>query len=120
MTHIAVEMPEEHGEKRYWLLHYLEYTLPLAEPRYSEMLEVWKVEQLSAGWRPGSVCGGRLLWGEDSQPWTAAFYELTGAAGQSSDFFGAPLPPAGRGRSTERTSGCMCCMMPSGRRTAMC
>lgn len=89
MTHIAVEMPEEHGEKRYWLLHYLEYTLPLAEPRYSEMLEVWKVEQLSAGWRPGSVCGGRLLWGEDSQPWTAAFYELTGATGQSSDFFGA-------------------------------
>ena len=88
MTHIAVELPEQYGEKRYWLLHYLDYTLPLLEPRYTEMLEVWKVEQMSEGWRSGSVCEGRLLCDRDGQALTADLYELTGNADWSSDFFG--------------------------------
>ncbi len=87
MTHVVVELPEQYGEKQCILIHYLDYTL-LSGPRYSEMMEIWKAEQMLEDWRSGSICSGRLLCDRDGQPLTADFYELTGATNETEDFFG--------------------------------
>ena len=87
MTHIAVEMPEQYGEKRYYILHYLEYeTLPKA--RYTDGLIIWPIWQSEVGWSPGGFCGGRLLCDKSGQSYTAGFPAMESGNREITDIFG--------------------------------
>ena len=59
MTHVAVELPEEDGVRRYIYIHYLTYdTTPSP---YTEMLELWPAWQTQGDWFPGGHVSGRVL-----------------------------------------------------------
>lgn len=87
MTHVAVELPEEDGVRRYIYIHYLTYdTQP--SPRLTEALELWPAWQVEIGWTPGGAVSGRLLCERSGGEQTAPFYSLTGGSQQITDIFG--------------------------------
>lgn len=87
MTHVAVELPEEDGVRRYIYIHHLTYdTQP--SPRLTEALELWPAWQVEIGWTPGGAVSGRLLCERSGGEQTAPFYSLTGGSQQITDIFG--------------------------------
>ena len=87
MTHVAVELPEEDGVRRYIYIHHLTYdTQP--SPRLTEALELWPAWQVEIGWTPGGAVSGRLLCERSGGEQTAPFYSLTGGSHQITDIFG--------------------------------
>ena len=87
MTHVAVELPEEDGVRRYIYIHHLTYdTQP--SPRLTEALELWPAWQMEIGWTPGGAVSGRLLCERSGGEQTAPFYSLTGGSQQITDIFG--------------------------------
>ena len=67
MTHVAVELPEQDGVRRYIYIHHLTYdTQP--SPRLTEALELWPAYQFRDSWAP--------------------VYSLTGGSHQITDIFG--------------------------------
>ena len=87
MTHVAVELPEEDGVRRYIYIHHLTYdTQP--SPRLTEALELWPAWQVEIGWTPGGAVSGRLLCKRSGGEQTAPFYSLTGGSHQITDIFG--------------------------------
>ena len=59
MTHVAVELPEEDGVRRYIYIHHLTYAAPPSP--YTEMLELWPAWQTQGDWFPGGHVSGRVL-----------------------------------------------------------
>mgnify|MGYP004648863519 FL=1 len=87
MRHVAVELPEEDGVRRYIYIHHLTYdTQP--SPRLTEVLELWPAWQMEIGWTPGGAVSGRLLCERSGGEQTAPFYSLTGGSQQITDIFG--------------------------------
>ena len=87
MTHVAVELPEEDGVRRYIYIHHLTYdTQP--SPRLTEALELWPAYQFRDSWAPGGAVSGRLLCERSGGEQTAPFYSLTGGSHQITDIFG--------------------------------
>lgn len=87
MTHVAVELPEEDGVRRYIYIHHLTYdTQP--SPRLTEALELWPAYQFRDSWAPGGAVSGRLLCERSGGEQTAPFYSLTGGSQQITDIFG--------------------------------
>ena len=79
MTHVAVELPEEDGVRRYIYIHHLTYAAPPSP--YTEMLELWPAWQTQGDWFPRRPCqrpcplrekrhgaGRRLPHAEERQP----------------------------------------------------
>lgn len=87
MTHVAVELPEQDGIRRYIYIHHLTYdTQP--SPRLTEALELWPAYQFRDSWAPGGAVSGRLLCERSGGEQTAPFYSLTGGSHQITDIFG--------------------------------
>lgn len=87
MTHVAVELPEQDGVRRYIYIHHLTYdTQP--SPRLTEALELWPAYQFRDSWAPGGAVSGRLLCERSGGEQTAPFYSLTGGSHQITDIFG--------------------------------
>ena len=87
MTHVAVELPEQDGVRRYIYIHHLTYdTQP--SPRLTEALELWPAYQFRDSWAPGGAVSGRLLCERSGGEQTALFYSLTGGSHQITDIFG--------------------------------
>ena len=82
MTHVAVELREQDGVRRYIYIHHLTYdTQP--SPRLTEALD-----QFRDSWAPGGAVSGRLLCERSGGEQTAPFYSLTGGSHQITDIFG--------------------------------
>lgn len=86
MTHVAVELPEEDGVRRYIYIHYLTYDTPTSP--YTEMLELWPAWQTQDGWFPGGHVSGRVLCERNGTAQAAAFHTLESGSQQVSDLFG--------------------------------
>lgn len=87
MTHVAVELREQDGVRRYIYIHHLTYdTQP--SPRLTEALELWPAYQFRDSWAPGGAVSGRLLCERSGGEQTAPFYSLTGGSHQITDIFG--------------------------------
>ena len=86
MTHVAVELPEEDGVRRYIYIHYLTYDTPPSP--YTEMLELWPAWQTQGDWFPGGHVSGRVLCERNGTAQTAAFHTLKSGSQQVSDLFG--------------------------------
>ena len=86
MTHVAVELPEEDGVRRYIYIHYLTYDTPTSP--YTEMLELWPAWQTQGGWFPGGHVSGRVLCERNGTAQAAAFHTLESGSQQVSDLFG--------------------------------
>ena len=87
MTHVAVELPEEDGVRRYIYIPHLTYAAP-PSPRLTEALELWPAYQFRDSWAPGGAVSGRLLCERSGGEQTALFYSLTGGSHQITDIFG--------------------------------
>lgn len=86
MTHVAVELPEEDGVRRYIYIHYLTYAAPPSP--YTEMLELWPTWQTQGDWFPGGHVSGRVLCERNGTAQAAAFHTLESGSQQVSDLFG--------------------------------
>ena len=86
MTHVAVELPEEDGVRRYIYIHYLTYDTPPSP--YTEMLELWPAWQTQGDWFPGGHVSGRVLCERNGTAQAAAFHTLKSGSQQVSDLFG--------------------------------
>ena len=86
MTHVAVELPEEDGVRRYIYIHHLTYAAPLSP--YTEMLELWPAWQTQGDWFPGGHVSGRVLCERNGTAQAAAFHTLKSGSQQVSDLFG--------------------------------
>ena len=87
MTHVAVELREQDGVRRYIYIHHLTYdTQP--SPRLTEALELWPAYQFRDSWAPGGAVSGRLLCERSGGEQTAPSYSLTGGSHQITDIFG--------------------------------
>ena len=86
MTHVAVELPEEDGVRRYIYIHHLTYAAPPSP--YTEMLELWPAWQTQGDWSPGGHVSGRVLCERNGTAQTAAFHTLKSGSQQVSDLFG--------------------------------
>ena len=87
VTHIAVEMPEQYGEKRYYILHHLAYET-LSEARYTDGMIIWPIWQSEVGWSPGGFSGGRLLCDKNGQSCAAGFPSMESGSREVTDIFG--------------------------------
>ena len=74
MTHVAVELPEEDGVRRYIYIHHLTYAAPPSP--YTEMLELWPAWQTQGDWFPGGHVSGRVLCERNGTAQAAAFHTL--------------------------------------------
>ena len=86
MTHVAVELPEEDGVRRYIYIHHLTYAAPPSP--YTEMLELWPAWQTQGDWFPGGHVSGRVLCERNGTAQAAAFHTLKSGSQQVSDLFG--------------------------------
>lgn len=86
MTHVAVELPEEDGVRRYIYIHHLTYAAPPSP--YTEMLELWPAWQTQGDWFPGGHVSGRVLCERSGTAQAAAFHTLKSGSQQVSDLFG--------------------------------
>lgn len=86
MTHVAVELPEEDGVRRYIYIHHLTYAAPPSP--YTEMLELWPAWQTQGDWFPGGHVSGRVLCQKNGTAQAAAFHTLKSGSQQVSDLFG--------------------------------
>lgn len=86
MTHVAVELPEEDGVRRYIYIHHLTYAAPPSP--YTEMLELWPAWQTQGDWFPGGHVSGRVLCERNGTVQAAAFHTLKSGSQQVSDLFG--------------------------------
>ena len=86
MTHVAVELPEEDGVRRYIYIHHLTYAAPPSP--YTEMLELWPAWQTQGDWFPGGYVSGRVLCERNGTAQAAAFHTLKSGSQQVSDLFG--------------------------------
>lgn len=86
MTHVAVELPEEDGVRRYIYIHHLTYAAPPSP--YTEMLELWPAWQTQGDWFPGGHVSGRVLCERNGAALAAAFHTLKSGSQQVSDLFG--------------------------------
>ena len=86
MTHVAVELPEEDGVRRYIYIHHLTYAAPPSP--YTEMLELWPAWQTQGDWFPGGHASGRVLCERNGTAQAAAFHTLKSGSQQVSDLFG--------------------------------
>lgn len=86
MTHVAVELPEEDGVRRYIYIHHLTYAAPPSP--YTEMLELWPAWQTQGDWFPGGHVSGRILCERNGAAQAAAFHTLKSGSQQVSDLFG--------------------------------
>lgn len=86
MTHVAVELPEEDGVRRYIYIHHLTYAAPPSP--YTEMLELWPAWQTQGGWSPGGHVSGRVLYERNGTAQAAPFHTLESGSQQVSDLFG--------------------------------
>lgn len=86
MTHVAVELPEEDGVRRFVYIHHLTYAAPPSP--YTEMLELWPAWQTQGDWFPGGHVSGRVLCERNGTAQAAAFHTLKSGSQQVSDLFG--------------------------------
>lgn len=86
MTHVAVELPEEDGVRRYIYIHHLTYAAPPSP--YTETLELWPAWQTQGDWFPGGHVSGRVLCERNGTAQAAAFHTLKSGSQQVSDLFG--------------------------------
>ena len=86
MTHVAVELPEQDGVRRYIYIHHLTYAAPPSP--YTEMLELWPAWQTQGDWFPGGHVSGRVLCERNGTAQAAAFHTLKSGSQQVSDLFG--------------------------------
>lgn len=86
MRHVAVELPEEDGVRRYIYIHHLTCAAPPSP--YTEMLELWPAWQTQGGWFPGGHVSGRVLCERNGTAQAAPFHTLESGSQQVSDLFG--------------------------------
>lgn len=87
MTSVAVELAGADGEKHYIVIHHLYYDTQPGS-RYTEGMTVWPVWKMENGWRPGTLCSGRVLCTRRGTAQTAALHGLAYDDRQVTGFFG--------------------------------